>query len=80
MDALYLYQVSRKYLKGFQSYSADMICIGKFTKGRNSVKSEGGVTVLVLCTLSNYTLYLSQVLCLYLKGFQSNRLKKYGQC
>ena len=37
-DALYLYQVSRKYLKGFQSYGADAICILKFAKGHNSVK------------------------------------------
>ena len=32
-DALYLYQVSRKYLIGFRSYSVDMICILKFKKG-----------------------------------------------
>ena len=30
-NALYLYQVSRKYPKGFKSYRADMICILKFT-------------------------------------------------
>ena len=33
-DALYLYQVSRKYLKEFQSYRANAICILKFTKGK----------------------------------------------
>ena len=36
-------------------------CIGKFTKGNNSVKDVGGVIVLVLCTLSDNALYLSQV-------------------
>ena len=49
----YLHHVSRKYLTGFQSYSADAICILKFTKGRNSVKSVGGVMVLVQSTLSD---------------------------
>ena len=38
-DALYLYPVSRKYLKGFQSYCMDMICIPKFTKGNIFVKN-----------------------------------------
>ena len=36
--------------------------------GYNSVKSVGGVTVLVLCTLSDNALYLYQVLPKYLKG------------
>ena len=36
--AIYLYQVSQKYLKEFQSYGADMISIPTFTKGHNSVK------------------------------------------
>ena len=45
-----------------------MVCIGNFTKGHNSV---GGVMVLVLCILSDYASYLSQVLCKYLMGFQS---------
>ena len=58
-DALYLYQVSRKYLKEFQSDSADMICILKFTKGHNSV---GGGMVLALCILSDDALYLYKVL------------------
>ena len=30
-----------------------MIFIGKISKGHNSVKRVGGVTVLVLCTLSD---------------------------
>ena len=47
-NALYLYQVSRKYLKGFQSYLEAAVYILKFSKGHNSVNSVGGVMVLVL--------------------------------
>ena len=56
-DALYLYQVSRKYLKWFQSYQEDAVCILIFSKGHNSVNSEGGVMPLVLSTLSDDVLY-----------------------
>ena len=38
-----------------------------FTKGQNSIKNIGGVTVLVLCTLPDNALYWSQVLRKYLK-------------
>ena len=61
-DTLYLYQVSRKYPKGFQSDRADMICILKFTKGHNFLKSVGGGMVLALCTSSDDGLYLYKVL------------------
>ena len=61
-DALYLYQVSRKYLKRFQSYQEDAVCILKFAKGHNSVNSVGGAMELVLSTLSDGVLYLYQVL------------------
>ena len=61
-DALYLCQVSRKYLKGFQSYQEDAVCILKFSKGHNSVNSEIGVMALILSTLSDSVLYLYQVL------------------
>ena len=77
-DALHLYQVSRKYLKGFQSYQEDAVCIMKFSKGHNSVNNVGGVVELVLSTLSDGVLYLYQLLSKYLIGFQSNRLKRYG--
>ena len=50
---LYLYHVWCKYTKGFQSYLANTICILKFTKGHNSVKTVGGVTALIHCTLSD---------------------------
>ena len=56
-DALCLYQVSRKYLKGFQSFREDAIRILKFLKGHNSVNSIGGVMALVLSTLSDYFIF-----------------------
>ena len=39
-----------------------MISILKITKGNNSAKKVGGVTVVDLCTSSSHTLYLYQVL------------------
>ena len=50
-DALYLYQIKKKYPKGFQIYCEDAVCILKFSKGHNSVNSVGGVMVLALFTL-----------------------------
>ena len=47
-----------------------MICILKFTKAHNSIKSVGEVKALILCTSSDDALYLYQVLPKYLKGFQ----------
>ena len=52
-DALYLYQVSRKYLKGFKSYCEDAFCILTFSKGHYSVNGVGGRTILVLSTSSD---------------------------
>ena len=43
----------------------------KFAKGHNSVKTVGGVMVLILSALSVNALYLYQVLSKYLIGFQS---------
>ena len=60
-DALYLYQVSRKYLKRFQSYSANTISLLKFSKGHNSIKNVDGVTPLNLCISSDDALYLYQL-------------------
>ena len=48
--ALYFYQVLSNYLERYQSYRADMISILKITKGNNSAKNVGGVTVVNLCT------------------------------
>ena len=60
--ALYLCQNSRNYLERYQSYRADTISIGKITKGNNSAKNVGGVTVVYLCTSSGHALYFYQVL------------------
>ena len=38
-----------------------MIFIGKISKGPNSIKNVGGVTVLFLCTSSDGGLYLYKV-------------------
>ena len=39
-----------------------MISIPKISKGNNSAKSVGGVTVFDLCTSSGHALYFYQVL------------------
>ena len=46
---------------GIKVIEADMISILKISKGNNSAKNEGGVTVVNLCTLSDHGLYLCQV-------------------
>ena len=71
--ALYFYQVLWNYLKRYQSYRADTISIQKISKGNNSAKNVGGVTVVDLCTSSGHALYFYQVLWNYLKRFQSYR-------
>ena len=43
------------------SYRADLISILKITKGNNSAKNVGGVTVVNLCMSSGHALYLCQV-------------------
>ena len=60
--ALYFYQVLRNYLKRYQSYREDTISILKITKGNNSAKNVGGVTVVNLCTSYGHALYFYQVL------------------
>ena len=60
-SGLYFYKFSLKYSAWYQSYTADTIFIGKFSKGHTSVKSISGVSVLVLCTSSDNGLYLYQV-------------------
>ena len=71
--ALYFYQVLRNYLKRYQSYRADTISILKITKGNNSAKNVGGVTVVDLCMSSGHALYFYQVLWNYLERYQSYR-------
>ena len=58
---LYLCQVSRNYLERYQRYRVDTISIRKITKGNNSAKNVGGVTVVNLCMLSGHALYFYQV-------------------
>ena len=71
--ALYFYQVLWNYLKRYQSYRVDTISILKITKGNNSAKNVGGVTVVDLCTSSGHALYFYQVLWNYLERYQSYR-------
>ena len=71
--ALYFHQVFLNYLKRYQSYRADTISILKITKGNNSTKDVGGVTVVFLCTSSGHALYFYQVFLNYLERFQSYR-------
>ena len=73
VHALYFYQVLWNYLKWYQSYRADTIFILKITKGNNSAKNVGGVTVVNLCTSSGHALYFYQVLWNYLEWYQSYR-------
>ena len=60
--ALYFYQALLNYLKRYQSYRADTISILKITKGYDSAKNVGRMTVVYLCTSSGHALYLCQVL------------------
>ena len=50
-----------------------MISSMKITKGNNSAKNVGGLTVVNLCTSSGHALYFYQVLWNYLKRYQSYR-------
>ena len=50
-----------------------MISIPKISKGNNSAKKVGGVTVIDLRTSSGHTLYFYQNLRNYLKRYQSYR-------
>ena len=59
---LYFYQVLCNNLERYQNYRDDTISILKITKGNNSAKNVGGVTVVNLCTLSGHGTYFYQVL------------------
>ena len=69
--ALYFYHVLWNYLKRYQSYRADTISKLKITKGNNSAKNVGWVTVFNLCTSSGHALYFYQVLWNYLERYPS---------
>ena len=68
---LYFNQVLWNYLERYQSYRADTISILKISKGNNSAKNVGGVTVVNLCTSSDRALHLYQVSWNYLERYQS---------
>ena len=70
---LYICAKFHEIIKRYQSYRADTISILKITKGNNSAKNVGGVTVVYLCTSSGHALYFYQVLRNYLKRYQSYR-------
>ena len=55
-----------------------MISILKITKGNNSSKHVGGVTVINLCMLSGHALYLCQVSWHYLERYQSYRADMFS--
>ena len=57
----YFQNPSENPVERYQSYRADTISIRKITKGNNSTKNVGGVTVVNLCTLSGHALYFYQV-------------------
>ena len=61
------------YLELYQSYRVDTISILKITKGNNSAKNVGGLTIVNLWTSSGHALYFYQVLWDYLKRYQSYR-------
>ena len=60
MSSVMLY-ISTKFCEiisnGIKSYIVDTISILKITKGNNSAKNVGGVTIVYLCTLSGHALY-----------------------
>ena len=51
-----------KYLERYQSFRADTISLLTITKGNNSEKNVGEVTIVNLCKSSDHALYLCQVL------------------
>ena len=72
--ALYWCQVSWNYLERYQNYRADTTSILKITKGNNSAKNVGGVTIFYLCTSSGLALYSCRVSWNYLERYQSYRV------
>ena len=71
--APYIYQVLRYYLERYKIYRADTISLLKITKGNNSAKNVGGVTVVHLCTSSGHAPYFYQVLRYYLERYKIYR-------
>ena len=65
-SCLVMLYISTKFCEiisnGIKSYRADMISILKISKGNNSAKHVGGVTIFNLITLSGLALYFYKVL------------------
>ena len=59
---LYIYAKFHEIISNSISYRVSTISIRKITKGNNSAKNVGGVTVVDLCTSSGHALYFYQVL------------------
>ena len=59
---LYICAKFREIISNYQSYRADTISKLKITKGNNSARNVGGVTVFNLCRSSGHALYFYQVL------------------
>ena len=58
---VYIFTKNHENILGGIKVLADTVFKGKISKGHNSVKNVGGVSVLVLCLLSDDGLYLYQV-------------------
>ena len=58
---VYISTKYHKYSQWYEIYTADTIFIAKISKGHNSVKNVGVVTVFVLCISSDGGLYLYKV-------------------
>ena len=55
-----LYQVSRNYLKPYQSYKADTISMPEIKKGNNSANNVSGVTYFILCKMAGHALHCTK--------------------
>ena len=64
-------KLSQTVSKLWTGHECSTISILKISKGNNSAKNVGGVTVVNLCTSSDHGLYLYQVSWNYLKRYQS---------
>ena len=70
---LYISTKFCNYLKRYHSYGADTISILKISKGSNSAKNAGGVTVVNLCTSSGHV-----YICAKFREIVSNGIKLWS--
>ena len=73
--ALYLCHISYNYLEWYQSYRADTISSLKITKGNNSAKNVGGVTVLISARRL-VMLYISTKFCEIISNARGRRERR----